>query len=105
MILAILKDNETNEIEAGVYNCLKDYHKDTFSPTIETLYLTDFKVSGKNYQQRKAEAEELAKEYQYKMSEYSICLSYYEIMLVETELERIAKNYGLVKEFKENAII
>lgn len=104
MILAILKDNKTNEIEAGVYDCLRDYNETTFSPTIETLYLTDFKVHGKNYKERKAEAEELAKEYQRAIIENSICLSYFELMLISNKFENIGKRYGLLQEFKENAI-
>lgn len=103
MIFAILKDNETKEIEAGVYDCWRDYQKDTFSPTIETLFLTDFKISGKNYQQRKGNAIDLAIDLQHNLSNVSI--SYGELATINCEMERIAKSYGLIKEFKENAII
>ena len=52
MILQILKDTETNEIFTKWSDCWRCAHEHTFSPIIDTLLITDFKISGKNYNER-----------------------------------------------------
>lgn len=80
----------------------KEWYKDTFSPNIENIMVLDLSIHGKNYEEKKACAEELAKDYQYNFA----CLSwsYGELATICEYFKRIGKRYGLLKEFKENAI-
>jgi hypothetical protein len=54
------------------------------------------------YQKRKAEVREEAIEWQAASSKYDY--SYWEVISTETYFRRLGKRYGLLKEFKENAI-
>lgn len=55
------------------------------------------------YQEQKTRAEEKAKEWQRMASESA--LSYGELYEAYTYFEKLAKRYGLIKEFKNNGII
>lgn len=57
----------------------------------------------KTYQARKEEARDKAIEWQREASER--CLSYGELAEAGAYFYKLAKRYGLVKEFKENGII
>lgn len=78
------------------------WHEETFSPTTKNIETLDFKISGKTYEEKKASLEDLAKEWQLYFSGYS--WSYYELSIIQNYLYDNAKRYGLLKEFKENAI-
>ncbi len=56
------------------------------------------------YKQGKARARELAIEYQNSISD-GVQYSYGGMAIIQGELEKLAKRYGLLKEFRENAII
>ena len=55
------------------------------------------------YKTRKAQAIEEAIAYQLEAGER--CLSYGELAEIGAHFEKLAKRYGLIKEFKENGII
>ena len=57
----------------------------------------------KTYQERKEEAREQAIIWQLEASEK--CLSYTELAEAGEHFAKLAKRYGLIKEFKENGII
>lgn len=57
----------------------------------------------KTYQERKEKAREEAKTWQFTISERSD--SYAEFLEAQSKFEKLAKRYGLTKEFKENGII
>ena len=76
--------------------------KDTFSPNIKNIRFLDFKISGENYEERKASLEDLAKEWQSHFSQYS--WSYGELAEIEDYFYKNGKRYGLLKVFKENCI-
>lgn len=80
----------------------KEWHKDTFSPNCEDIAVLDFKIGGKTYQERKANLEELAKDWQLNFSGFS--WSYGELCEINNYFYENAKRYGLVKVFQENAI-
>lgn len=80
----------------------REWHKDTFSPTIENIQILDFKISGKTYEERKYNAEELAKDWQYNFA--SLEWSYGELYEINNYFYTIGKRYGLLRVFKENAI-
>lgn len=57
----------------------------------------------KIYQELKNKAREEAKEWQFAISERTD--SYAEFLEAQSKFEKLAKRYGLTKEFKENGII
>ena len=57
----------------------------------------------KTYQEKKEEARDKAIAWQLEASEK--CLSYAELAEVGEHFAKLAKRYGLIKEFKENGII
>ena len=76
--------------------------KDTFSPNIKYIRFLDFTIKGKNYNERKSNLIEIAKEWQldfgylgWSYSEYAEIMNYF---------YKNAKRYGLLKEFRENGI-
>jgi len=104
MILQILKNIKTNEFFTKWSDCWSCAHEHTFSPIIDTIFITDFKISGKNYNQRKANARNLAIDLQNTYIYYDIYTSYYDTMQLSNIFEKIGKRYGLLTEYKENGI-
>lgn len=80
----------------------EEWRKDTFSPLCEDIITLDFKISGKTYEERKYNLEELAKSWQYDFS--SLGWSYSELATIYEYFEKSGKRYGLLKVFKENGI-
>ena len=105
MIFQVLKNNETKEIYTTFDDCWSCAHSRTFNPIIDILFITDFKIKGKNYKERKENARSIAIELQLTYIDYDLYASYGEIMQLSNIFERIGKNYGLLKEYKENGII
>lgn len=105
VIFQLLQDTETKEIWINWADSWREAHKETFSPLINTLFVTDFKIKGKNYKERKENARALAIDFQNAIINSNINLSYYDIIMQGAQFEKIAKKYGLIQEFKENAII
>lgn len=83
------------------FNNWRQYFSDTFSPDTKIENIIEFKVKGKTYAERKANASQLAIDYQTGGFED---LSYYELYLIEQFFEKVGKQYGLLEEFKENCI-
>lgn len=71
--------------------------------TTKTTYKGSIKSDGSRYQLNKAKAVAFAIDFQHKQSERAVSLG--EIMEDARKLEKLARRYGLVKEFRENAII
>ena len=105
MIFQILRNNETKEIYTTWDDCWRCAHSRTFSPVIDILLVTDFKIKGKNYKKRKENARDLAIDVQLTYINYDVYTSYYDTMQLSNIFERIGKNYGLIKEYKEKGII
>lgn len=102
-----------NEIENGEYresfyiyyknsNGYREYFEDTFSPLIEDLRVLNLCVKGKTYEERKSNLYDLAIDYQYNFAPLS--WSYGELIDIQDFFYKNARRYGLLKEFKENAI-
>ncbi len=63
-------------------------------------------VNGKNYNERRACIEEIAKEFQRRDAEFSGGgLSYGEYQAIQTWFEKQARKYGLLKVFRREGII
>lgn len=75
-------------------------------PQAQAVNVLNLIITGKTYTERKAQAENIAQTWQALGTEYNGGnISQGELAEVHGELENIAKKYGLVKDFKENAII
>lgn len=83
------------------FNNWRQYFSDTFSPDTKIENIIEFKVKGKTYAERKANARQIAVDFQTGKFEG---LSYYELHLIEQFFEKVGKRYGLLEEFKENCI-
>ena len=88
--------------ETGVlYEDFQDYISDTFSPTVETMAIIPFTVHGSNYAERRENVRETAIEFSHAEDGG---LSYGELAAIGGWFEKMGKRYGLLKEFRENAI-
>ena len=100
-IVATLRDMETNEEKMYTFDSYEEYFNETFSPWCEILFATDFKVKGDTYDERKNFVRDMAINY----SNNQACgLSWHEVAMVSDMFYTLGKRYGLLKEFRENAI-
>lgn len=97
-----LDNKEYNYIYCNNMNGWDQYHKDTFSPDTKDIELLILKVSGKNYEDRKSYLQDLAINYSNNFA--SLSWSYGELINIQDFFFKNGKRYGLLKEFKENAI-
>lgn len=79
------------------------WYSDTFSPYTENMQILKLEIKGNNYQERKANAQELAKDWQYNFAAFP--WSYGELAEIESFFYKVGERYGLIKEFRENAIL
>lgn len=78
------------------------FYKDTFSPLTKNIETLNLVVKGKNYKEKQDYLRDLAIDYQYNFS--SLSWSYGELLDIQDFFYKNGKRYGLLKEFKENAI-
>lgn len=100
MFLGYWKNGE--DYFGNIYFDFEEFYADTFSPDISPEIIM-FKLHNGSYQEKKSELEELAKFTQYVTS--SIDLSYGELAMICDFFRKYGKRYGLLEEFRENAII
>ena len=84
---------------AGGYDA---YFRDTFCPDTEIVSFISFHAYGKTYDERKEGVRNAALDYQSACSEY--CFSYSELAWIGAWFEHMGRKYGLLREFRENAI-
>ena len=78
------------------------YYNVTFSPATKEAAFITFNVSGKNYQERKENVRQKAIDY----SHFNFPgLFFSEMIWIENWFKKQAERYGLLEEFRENAII
>ena len=100
MFFASFKDTYGKE-QANLYFDYQSYFEDTFSPACEIIQIIGFKVKGKSYAERKENLRNIAIEF----SHNEICgLSYGELSFIQQFFEIMGRRYGLLREFRENAI-
>lgn len=80
----------------------KQFFEDTFSPMSENIEVLDLKIKGNTYEERKSNLYDLALDYQNMFS--SLSWSYGELVEINDFFYKNGKRYGMLKEFKENAI-
>ena len=104
MFIARLTDTNTGVSACNLYddNEISIFHAATFSPDIEYTILP-LKISGKTYAEKKESARQLAIDYQW----LTDCggLSWGELAAISSYFETIGARYGLITEYRENAII
>lgn len=99
MIYAVLKEN--NKETAHLFWTWEEYHRATFSPDIETVYKIELgRVKG-DYKAKKAAIQDKAISYSNMIFPG---LSANELSYIESYFETYGKRYGLLREFRENAI-
>lgn len=101
MFIGIFKNNE-GKIGNYIYFSFEEWNRDTFNPLTEIIGMLDFKIQGKNYTEKKASLEDLAKEWQGQFASYN--WSYGELATIGEYFNKNGKKYGLLREFKENCI-
>ena len=105
MIYAILQD-PIHRPTAYLYEEWQGLHSDLFNPSTELVGCVEFKTHGKTYKERKESARDIARTFQGLDSDFSGAgLSWGEYATIGAYFEEVGKRYGLLKEFKENAII
>ena len=97
-----LDGKQYNAIYYGNIKGHKLWIEDTFSPYTKDIETLDFTIKGKTYQERQDNARQLAIDWQLNFSYLS--WSYSELAEITSYFEKIGKRFGLLKEFKENAI-
>lgn len=83
-------------------NDIRLWNKRTFSPMCENIETLDFTIKGKTYQERKGSLKDIAIEWSNNFSQYN--WSYGELAEITDYFYENGKRYGLLKEFRENAI-
>ena len=100
MFYAKYRDINGEEV-SKLYDLPEEYYADTFSPEVEPLTVIDFSVKGKNYRERQSSVQTIAIDFQTAdigglfMSDYARIGEWFTTQ---------GKRYGLLKEFRENAV-
>lgn len=97
-------ENSKGERECWIYNSWSAFHNDTFSPENNVVYILDMsKIAGKTYREKQAELRSKAIEYSNMIGEiYPISMG--ETKVIDDFFEKYGRRYGLLTEFRENAI-
>lgn len=94
---------EDNKEVAYLLDTWQDYHILTFSPGVESICTIELgRLKGKTYQEKKMCIQNKAIDFS--NSRYP-GLSIYELNLIDNYFTKYASRFGLLEEFKENAII
>lgn len=103
MLFAKIKRGEQRE--ENFYRSWDEYYEDTFSPEVEILVLLPFEIHGKTYAERKESLRNLAIDFQHADDgDADLWLSYRELDDIGCYFNRMGRRYGLLQEFRENAI-
>jgi hypothetical protein len=100
MFYANFIDSKGNK-QANLYHGYSKWFEDSFSPDTIVNSIIDFKVIGKSYAEKKEYLRNLAIDFQ---STNDCDLSYGELADIYNFFEVNGKRYGLIREFRENAI-
>lgn len=86
---------------SNLYFDRASYFSDTFSPETTVICFIPFIVKGRTYAERKDAARQLAIDFQ---AAEMPGLSWGEVADIQSYFEKIGSRYGLLTEFRENAI-
>ena len=102
MILATLKINGSTD--SYLFTSFSEYYEATFNPEIKIEYELIFDLTGKTYNEKKASAQNIAIDYSLATGNEIEPLSMNELSIISEWFARVGKHYGLLNEFRENAI-
>ena len=103
-VFAVLRDEDSDRCPVGrVYWDWGLFFSDTFPCNIHTDSIIELSVNGKTYAQKKASVSDKARIIQEMLGECSI--SYFELSEIQNWLLTVGKRYGLMEEFKDNAVV
>ena len=91
-------------IRSKLYHDWREYHADTFCPDVKVLGMVEFRNHGRGYHDRKDHIRETAIKMAGIISEAQD-VSWSELNEMTWWLEKYARRYGLLKEFRENGVI
>lgn len=100
LIYLYLEDQ--NEERATTCQTWEEVHALTFSPDIVDYFVFDFVIKGKNYQERKNYARNMAQQFQ---TFAAPGLYWPELADLGAAWEKSARRYGLMSEFKTEGIL
>lgn len=100
MFYANFIDSNGNK-QANLYYGYSKWFEDSFSPDTIVNAIIDFKIQGRTYAEKKEYCRNLAIDFQ---SANDCDLSYGELADIQNFFEVNGKRYGLIQEFRENAI-
>ena len=95
----IINNKETAKLYDS--NEWKLFQRDTWNPYTELVTLIGFTIKGRTYKERKDSLRKLAARWS---CGDSSGISYGELATITDWFEQAARNYGLLREFHENAI-
>ena len=101
-MIYLKRKDTTNGIESEVLYRFAAVHEMLFCPDVEQVALIEFKTHGKTYAERRENLRQLAVDFSH------VCngdLSVWEVNDIITWFEKNGRRYGLIREFRENAII
>lgn len=96
---------EDGHTESNLYWYPEALYADTFSPESDVLFLLPFENHGKTYSERKESLRNLAIAFQRADNgDTDVTLSMGELYYIQDYFSRMGRRYGLLREFRENAI-
>lgn len=104
MIYVVMNDTNGFSQTAYLYLDIKDFLEDTWNPENkeQVAFKMGFKITGKTYQEKKANFENIVKEL---LHNDVGGLSYYEESILYDYIETNARRYGITKELKNEGIL
>lgn len=92
------------ERHCGFYDYGTTWYAETFSPDADVKLIIDLTVHGKTYADRKNDVIDKAHDYLSLYTEYGVSMSWGECATWSEYFKEQGKRYGLLTEFRENAI-
>ena len=86
---------------SNIFTSAEEYHAATFSPDCKIEHIHRLEIKGKSYQERRENLQNIAIDIQHADNGG---LSYFETDILYDFFTRNGKKYGLLTEFRENAI-
>lgn len=99
----IVYRNQDGEIENGIYNNITEEQAVAEVGKDNLIVYFTFTVSGKSYKECKEDLYNKALLLQH--AYYNACWAYSELTDIQEFFEKNGKRYGMLREFRENAII
>ena len=101
-VLAVYKYK--GEYFGGIFDSWRDFNSYTWSPVYDVRFCYDFTTKGKTYRERQNYVRNFAIDWSNVFGIVKYDWSCGELNHIQSEFERLGKQYGLLREFHENCI-